>query len=153
MTPHAQRIHELMTGISQSTPTTPCIPDLKTRRLRAKLIFEEAIETIEALGFSVHCPDEQIDTTNSDNASFDAVFEPNIEGIADGCADISVVTIGTLIACGIDDESILTEVDAANLRKIGPGGYHREDGKWMKPADWTPPDIMARLREQGYTGE
>jgi len=70
----------------------------------------------------------------------------DVEGVVDGCADISVVTIGTLIAFGVDDEPVLEEVDSANLRKFGPGGYRREDGKWMKPPDWTAPDIGGAIK-------
>jgi len=59
-----------------------------------------------------------------------------------------VVTIGTLIAFGVDDEPVLEEVDQANLRKFGPGSYERDDGKWIKPPDWTPPDILGVLERQ-----
>jgi predicted HAD superfamily Cof-like phosphohydrolase len=65
--------------------------------------------------------------------------------VVDGCADISVVTIGTLIAFGVDDETVLEEVDASNLRKFEPGSYRREDGKWIKPPSWTPPDIEGAI--------
>ena len=40
------------------------------------------------------------------------------------------------------------EVDQANLRKFGPGSYERDDGKWIKPPDWTPPDILGVLERQ-----
>lgn len=57
-------------------------------------------------------------------------------------------SIGTLSACGIAYAPILREVDDANLRKFGPGGRRREDGKWLKPPDWEPPKIRERLEEQ-----
>lgn len=137
--PHQQRVDDFMRKAGQDLPAAPCIPDENTRRLRAILILEEALETIKALGFWP----AQIDT------HLNPAGEPDLEGIADGCADISVVTIGTLSACGIADQPILEEVDQANLRKFGPGGHRREDGKWIKPADWTPPNIMGRLEAQG----
>jgi predicted HAD superfamily Cof-like phosphohydrolase len=68
--------------------------------------------------------------------------------VADGCADVSVVTIGTLSACGIADKPLLKEVDESNLRKFGPGYSKREDGKWIKPPDWKVPDIAKVLNEQ-----
>jgi len=40
-------------------------------------------------------------------------------------------------------------VDAKNLAKLD-GGYKDDQGKFRKPANWTPPDIagvLARLQE------
>jgi len=149
-TPHHARIAEFMRKAGQDVPETPAIPDEETRLLRAKLILEEAIETIEALGVGVRLPDEangEIIDRDGD-LTFYIDGEVDLEGVVDGCADISVVTIGTLIAFGVDDEPILEEVDHANLRKFAPGSYAREDGKWMKPPDWTPPDILGALDRQ-----
>lgn len=141
-TPHYQRIKEFMQKAGQDTPEGAIEPDAETRILRAKLILEEALETVEALGVRVHANGHEIledDLHYTSDGPFD------LEMVVDGCADISVVTIGTLIAIGVDDEPVLEEVDAANLRKFGEGGYRREDGKWMKPPDWTAPDIMAAV--------
>ena len=145
-TPHQQRIDEFMRKAGQDVPDKPCIPDASTRILRAKLILEEALETVRALGVGVdvcspYTPGKSVLLTDDDvNLEFKATGEVDVEGVVDGCA-------------GIADQPILEEVDAANLRKFGPGGYRREDGKWIKPADWTPPDIMARLAEQGHRAE
>src|SRR5687767_7963031 len=99
-----------MKKAGQYPPPVPTIPDVETRRLRAKLILEEAFETIEALGFRMEGTWE--------NYKIVEQSPPNLELIADGCADLSVVNIGTLIACGIDDVELLREVDEANLRKF-----------------------------------
>ena len=127
--------------------------DERTRLLRAKLILEEAIETIRAMGVEVRLrsADGQagVVTVDPHELAFAISDEADLEGVVDGCADISVVTIGTLIAFGVDDEPILEEVDRANLRKFGPGSYERDDGKWIKPPDWTPPDILGVLERQG----
>jgi len=66
--------------------------------------------------------------------------------IVDGCADISVVTIGTLSACGVSDEPIMREVDDNNLTKFGPGQYIRDDGKLVKPPNHKPPRIAETLQ-------
>ena len=149
-TPHHARIAEFMRKAGQEVPDAPTIPNEETRLLRAKLILEEAIETIEALGIGVRLPDDakgEIIDRDGD-LTFYIDGEVDLEGVVDGCADISVVTIGTLIAFGVDDEPILEEVDHANLRKFAPGSYAREDGKWIKPPDWTPPDILGALEQQ-----
>ncbi len=144
-TEHYQRVKTFMEKVGQATPTEVVVPDEHTRLLRARLILEEALETIDALGISVQVQGGEVDIESCE-------FMPDklidLEGVADGCADISVVTVGTLIAFGIDDEELLREVDEANLRKFGPGSYAREDGKWMKPRDWTPPDIAGVLANQ-----
>ena len=144
-TKHYQRVKTFMKRAGQATPTKVVVPDSATRLLRARLILEEALETAEALGVSVLLNGEKV---TMDSCEFVPDKSVDLEGVADGCADISVVTVGTLIAFGIDDEKLFCEVDKANLRKFGPGSYVREDGKWMKPQDWTPPDIAGVLDTQ-----
>ncbi|GIV57641.1 MAG: hypothetical protein KatS3mg042_0554 [Rhodothermaceae bacterium] len=154
-TPHYQRVREFMQKAGQETPDAPTIPDAETRLLRAKLILEEALETVKALGVGVRVTTDdgtEVDFNHVDHLDFVAQGEPDLEGVVDGCADISVVTIGTLIAFGIDDEPVLEEVDRANLRKFAPGSYRREDGKWMKPPGWTPPDILGVIERQKVAG-
>lgn len=134
-----------MKKVGQRIPEEPEVPDAHTRTLRAKLILEEALETIDALGVRVAASRNGVDvplTSSDTDLVFEATNEVDLEGVVDGCADISVVTVGTLISFGIDDEPVLEEVDAANLRKFEPGSYMREDGKWIKPPDWQPPDIV-----------
>ncbi len=144
-TEHYRRVKIFMEKIGQDTPKEVMVPDERTRLLRARLILEEVLETIHALGISVQVEGEEVDMKSCEFIPDKAV---DLEGVADGCADISVVTVGTLIAFGIDDEKLLLEVDEANLRKFGPGSYTREDGKWMKPKDWPPPDIAGVLANQ-----
>ena len=139
---HYQRVKAFMRSANQDTPSKVTIPDRKTRELRAGLILEEALETIASLGFRVEVKKGFLRKGNYD---FDPAYSCDLEGVADGCADISVVTMGTLIAFGIDDELLLEEVDESNMRKFGEGGYCREDGKWIKPPDWEPPDIETAI--------
>lgn len=154
LTPHAQRVLAFMFRANQSPPPTPTMPDEKTRILRAKLIFEEAMETINALGVTVSVPargpDASPDPISVNEAPhfFDATHEPCFDEIVDGCADVSVVTIGTLLACGVEDAPILELVDQNNLAKFGPGHSYREDGKLVKPPGHKPPDILKALLRQ-----
>ena len=144
-TPHYARIRQFMRLAGQDTPDTVTNPDGATRLLRAKLILEEALETIAALGISVQRDGTVLDF---DQLHCSVAGDADLEGVVDGCADISVVTMGTLIAFGVDDVPVLEEVDKANLRKFGPGSYARPDGKWMKPPDWRPPDILGAIGRQ-----
>lgn len=121
----------------QDVPTKPTVPPADVLKLRAKLIFEESMETIQALACDVVLNAsgelEVVQVTDSVHRILD---------VLDGCADLSVVTIGTLSSFGMPDKPILREVDDANLRKFGEGSYRREDGKWIKPKNWKAPDLM-----------
>lgn len=151
MTEHAQRVAKFMRLAGQEIPEKPTVPSADVRILRAKLILEEALETVNALGVEV--AGWHFDSLTFADLQFYDNGKPDLIEIADGCADISVVTIGTLLACGIADDAVLREVDESNLRKFGPGSGRRKDGKWMKPADWTPPDLAKVLAEQATQAE
>jgi len=97
------------------TPATPTVPDLAARRLRAKLIMEEAMETIHALGLEVISLRPFID---ADHIDFESHKSPDLIEIADGIADSMVVLLGTAVACGIDMERIFDEVMRSNFSKF-----------------------------------
>lgn len=153
------RVRLFMQKARQATPDRPCVPDEATRLLRAKLIMEEALETIDALGVTVdvdgqfaldvYCGTDPAVTMG--NIRFRAEGKPDLVGIVDGCEDIRVVTTGTLVACGVRDGTTSEAVDENNLAKFGPGHSWREDGKLIKPPGHLPPDIEKLLREQGWT--
>lgn len=124
--PHYERVREFMRMAKQDTPDRIGLPDDTTRLLRARLIYEEAMETIHALGCCVSTIDGCADVI------LDFRFTPDLVGIVDGCADVSVVTIGTLIACGVPDSALLEMVDVNNLAKFGKGHSFRPDGKVIK---------------------
>lgn len=113
-TKHQQRIEEFMLKAGQEVPESPTIPSKEIRELRAALIMEECLETIRALGFVPVVDDQEM----TQEVRFVEVQAPDLEQIADGCADISVVTIGTLSACGIPDKKLLRMVDKSNLAKF-----------------------------------
>ena len=140
---HQKRVAEFMRLAGQAVPDTFTVPDVETRRLRARLILEEALETIEALGFDVVVP--QAHPVIVSDVYFFANHKPDPIEVIDGCCDLDVVSVGgTLAALGLPDLPFLAEVDKKNLEK---GAGHRDPatGKWAKPADWTPPDIAGVL--------
>lgn len=143
---HQLLVEDFMHLAGQEVPTRPTMPSQEVRLLRAKLILEEALETIEALGF-----EPAVDFPSKLHLRPSGGL-PSIVGIVDGCCDLKVVTTGTLSACGIDDAYMQHLIDQANLKKFGPGGYRREDGKWIKPPDWFSPDpqIVEHLIKTGY---
>ncbi len=146
-TEHYERVKTFMQLAGQDTPEYPTEPSLEIRKLRAKLILEEALETIEALGFEVviYPNIELTGTLSNEHYSIKKNNNDfNMTEVIDGCCDISVVTMGTLIACGVPDNPFLEEVDGNNLNKIRRGTI-REDGKLVKPPDHKPPRIKEIL--------
>ena len=68
----------------------------------------------------------------------------------DALIDILVVTIGALHSAGFDAEGAWKEVMATNFAKIDKETgkvRKREDGKVLKPAGWTPPDLKPFLEK------
>lgn len=142
----------------------PSMPNFETRELRARLILEEMIETIKALGFD-------IDMAADGSLFVVEGFEPNLVEIADGCADSHYVLHGTANACGIDMEPILTEIHNSNMTKMWTfqeieqgkkdypgcviedygGGLVRlkHNSKVIKSPHYKRPDVAALLSYQG----
>lgn len=148
-TEHQARVTEFMLRAKQEVPQIPTMPTEKVRLLRAKLILEEALETVAALGVRLnHTNGAGARLMNTNDLTFTADGEADIQEIADGCADISVVTIGTLCACGIHDKEVLEAVDRNNLEKFGPGHTFREDGKLIKPPGHTKVMLMEVIMAQ-----
>ena len=69
-----------------------------------------------------------------------------LAGIAQEIADLLYVVYGTAVSFGIDMEPVFREVHRSNMSKVG--GYKREDGKWVKPATYSPAAITPILAEQ-----
>jgi len=133
-TPHYRRVKQFMVNAAQDTPNAPGMPDEKTRILRAKLIYEEVMETIgKGFGVKIHGGTSLVGP-NGDATPMEFSINPDVEPdmveAVDGCIDISVVTIGTLIALGVPDKPFLEAVDAANLAKfknICPACRHEDE--------------------------
>lgn len=141
---------DFMIQAKQVCPVGPTIPSFESRKLRAKLILEEALETVEALGFDVRAFDDGcsdfVDTNKFGLCPHGR--DVNLVAIADGCADLKVVTVGTEIACGIYGKPIFEEVMRSNMTKFKDGSV-RDDGKIMKGPHYSPPSIEPLLIEQG----
>jgi predicted HAD superfamily Cof-like phosphohydrolase len=80
----------------------------------------------------------------------DASARSDIVGIADALADIVYVAYGAAVTYGIDLDAALREVHRSNMSKLDEQGrpVYREDGKVLKSALYTPPDIKGVLSRQ-----
>lgn len=74
----------------------------------------------------------------------------NLVEVADGIADTVYVLCQLSRALGIDLDKVFAEVQRSNMSKVKPDGTvdKREDGKVVKPAGWTPPDVLGVLMQQ-----
>lgn len=161
-TPHQQRVDFFMALAGQRLPQVPSLLTPLERELRARLIFEEVMETINDLGvvilFAVNGDQADLPLNNPLEPdpklrvyehSYETVNYFDIVGVVDGCGDISVVTTGTLSALGVSDDLVLQAVDANNLAKFGPGHSFSPQGKLIKPPGHTPPDLGVLLIGMG----
>lgn len=139
----------------QSLPVYPTMCSLDERKLRARLMLEETLETIrEGLGLDVQIKDMSkttIDTTKDVIFNDSEINKPCLTRVADGCADVEVVTLGTAAACGIAAQPIFTKIAANNLLKFAPG-HTFDKGKLIKPPDHPNPtgEIIRELAAQHW---
>ncbi len=143
-----------MRSDKQAIPVRPTMPSLEIRMLRASLMLEETLETIrKGLGLEVCINSGMVSLELEDDTeiTFKEDKEPSLIEIADGCADVEVVTLGTASACGIAHQPIFNAVMGNNLYKFAPGHSFRADGKMIKPADHpnVAPLIVELLARQG----
>ncbi len=100
----------------------PTVVDGRTRELRIRLLQEEFEELKDALE------------------------KEELPSIAKEIADLLYVAYGTAVSYGLDMDPVFREVHRSNMSKVG--GYKREDGKWVKPATYSPARIEPILGEQ-----
>lgn len=147
-----RRVERFMSDAGQTVRLFPSKPTDAERELRAKLILEEAFETIDALGVQVMLDADNIHVGNvtAGKVSFKVNSCFNIVEAVDGCCDLMVVTLGTLSTIGVGDFHVIeTVLDANDAKLTGP---IREDGKRLKPEGWQPPNIGEELVLQGWSG-
>jgi predicted HAD superfamily Cof-like phosphohydrolase len=75
----------------------------------------------------------------------------NLTEVADAMIDVVYFIIGGAVALELPWEELWNEVQRSNMAKVQADGtiHRREDGKILKPADWTPPDLFSIILEWG----
>ncbi len=126
MSPEQRMVLEFHEKYRAPAAATPTMPSMKDRMRRARLIVSEAAEFLDA----------------ADKSDF-------VE-MADALADILVVTYGTAVEMGVDLEPVFAEVHRSNMSK---DGGQDAGGKIMKGPNFSPPDLLRVLREQGYNND
>lgn len=151
-TDHQVRVEKFMELAGQHPVEDPWNPPIELLKLRARLILEEALETIAGMGIRPEIRTHE----DSENIPFDSrnqfafgkhpTQEFDLIEVIDGCCDVSVVTTGTMAALGLPMEPFLEAIDENNLEKFTlPGGYRDAGGKWIKPPGHKKPDLKSIL--------
>lgn len=145
-----EQVAEFHAAMGQKDPTTPTVPPDERVRLRAALIAEEFFETMEAMFPECELIDEARDAI--EHVIRKSSIHVNMTQLADGLADLDYVVSGTYLEFGIDVGPVAAEVHRANMAKFIGEPVWAPNGKRLKPAAWTPPDIEGELRKQGWKG-
>lgn len=110
-----RRVQQFHRAFDVERHDAPTVCNGDTHLLRYKLIMEE----LEELGR--------------------AYVKGDLAEIADALGDLLYVVVGAFVTHGLDMQGIFNEVHRSNMTKVG--GYKRGDGKWMKPATYSPPAL------------
>lgn len=114
------------------------------RLLRARLIYEEAMETLEGLGCEVYTD------LLSKQVEIRIYKDMDLEKTIDGCCDLRYVSTGTLVALNIPDNPHDDAVCRANEAKFidgKPVPHPNIPGKYGKPEGWKPPNHGEVMKE------
>jgi predicted HAD superfamily Cof-like phosphohydrolase len=169
---HQVAVDKFMRLGGQEVPAKPTIPSLEVRKLRAKLILEEALE----IKYDQDGQPYEVYYNEIPKLEIEECGNPNLKEIVDGCCDLRVVTTGTLSACGINDIRPQELVDENNLDKfkwtfkdaMAYCAEHKEcqytwhqnlfeptyaivvrsDGKIIKPPSHKPPQLENEITRQ-----
>lgn len=126
----------------------PAVPDADVVRFRLALITEEFFELL-ASAYGPLAP--QLRDVHGALAVMNLSVRPlavDLPEFVDAMADLAYVIEGTAAVFGVHMAPIAAEVQRSNLDK-DPNG---PNGKPVKPAGWTPPDVRGCLIAQGWGG-
>jgi predicted HAD superfamily Cof-like phosphohydrolase len=126
MNPLQVKVKEFHDTYGLNDPVSPQIPPAAVRRLRMRLIFEEAHEFQEA----------------SERGDLPAALKE--------LSDLLYVVLGAANAYGVDIEPFFAEVHRSNMTKRWQDGTIRKDadGKVLKPPTYSPADIPSVLQRK-----
>jgi len=135
----------------QAIPGKPTMPGPDVRLVRDRLIFEEVLELVVALGGTIHTKDTSAGIVKG-NVEFVDHGNPNLDAAIDACCDIIYVAVGTLLAMGVPDIPHINLVNLRNNQKF-PDMMAVVDanGKFQKPEGWVAPnheELIAEMQQQ-----
>jgi predicted HAD superfamily Cof-like phosphohydrolase len=148
-------VDKFMKACGQDLPDSPTLPSKEILWLRARLIFEEALEFVYAAGCRViavvNKDGDEINWAKGGLVVDPSYQQPDLVEMMDACADINYVAYGAASACGVELAECHAEVQRSNMSKVSPDGSVKrrpEDGKIMKPDTYSPPDLVSVIAAQ-----
>lgn len=152
-TEHYEKVREFARLAGNDIPDKPADLTPEQRILCARLIMEEAMETVAALGVRMNVMPEFLNhhPVEFRGLGFTAEGEMNRVEAVDGCCDTRVVSTFALVLMGVQDNAVQNAVDDNNLAKFDPekGGYRDPiTHKWIKPPNHPKPPIAEILAAQ-----
>lgn len=153
---HQARVEAFLRGIRRPIPDVPTVASRELLATMGRTLLEETLEWLQAAGLklSLEGDDESCPSISFSECriEIDPTKEPNLVEMAKEAADVSVVTIGNMLSCGIRDADILRAVDENNLLKVSTGSYDSVSGKFIKAPNHPKTDLKPALRAQGWQG-
>ncbi len=169
MTKEQNQVKEFMQTFGQETPDKPTLATEEIRMLRAKLVLEETLEFIQALGLTLRVVDGN-DALDITDLVLNHTGKPDLVEVADALVDLHYVGYcGSGTAFGFDLEPIFKAVHDNNMTKLWsfedvrkglPVGAQatplnngrflvkREDGKIIKAPSYQKVDLAPLVENQ-----
>lgn len=112
------QVKESHTVLEIPVVTQPSVPDEKRIRLRARLIGEEFVGLLDAMGFDAYAV-SKVALALGQLKRFPLRRQADLVAIADACADLYYVIFGTELEFWIDGDPVLDAVHESNMAKLG----------------------------------
>lgn len=151
ISPNAAKVAEFHRAFGHPVESEITLPDVKTRLLRFRLLFEEVMEFGRAVGIDelAELPEEEFSARVKEAAATFTIndnYPVDIIEAADALADIEYVTHGAGLVFGFPSQEVFDAVQDSNMSKLGADGQPilAEDGKVVKGPGYFPPTGLIR---------
>jgi len=143
---HYDSIKDFMESAGQVVPPEPTQLDATTAELRARLLLEETLETIRALGVEIHLAElgQEHVPIEMEHLRLTSTVPCHTLAMVDGICDVVYVALGTLVSAGLPFDPFMDEVCENNLSKVRPVAKI-VNGKVVKPDNYQPPRLSEIL--------
>ncbi|MBN9687102.1 hypothetical protein [Corallococcus sp. NCRR] len=144
--PYVARVTGFHEAMDLPVRHVPDVGTVEERVLAGKLLLEETLEFLRAMGLHVRA--------RLDVGDYVVEVDPDSPGpdlvqMLHELGDAQYVVSGRAAQFGLPLLAAVTEeIHPANMRKLGPDGrpVRRADGKVIKPEGWVPADVSRVLR-------
>lgn len=146
-----KQVELFMVKAGQPVEYVPAIPSEEAMRHAARILLEETIETINAMGYEIRVGEKVF--LEQDGYIMIRKSDPDLVEIADGYTDVDYVVQVGYNTFGLPGDALFSEVAQNNLDKFRGAYSFSSTGKLIKPPNHPKPDIegiVKRYRDLGY---